>query len=251
MRIAGRHAYAVLAAATLAAGLFAWSVRREPSLSFRDRAYPQGFRELVLEGASSRLDPLAALPQTQPASAAPKPSVRELCDALFGDASSPAVGSRDSPVQIAAFLDYRCPYCKTLANIMTAVQADNVRMIYKEWPILGDSSLLAARAALAADRQGRYLAFHARLMNTRLIPTARLIEDIAAELAMNQVQLRDDMRSRATASAIARTSALAQALGFIGTPALVVGRTIAQGEITRRQLERLIEDEMTPRAKVC
>jgi protein-disulfide isomerase len=114
---------------------------------------------------------------------------------------------------------------------MTAVRSDSVRMIYKEWPILGEASQLAARAALAADRQGQYPAFHARMMSTRLIPTPKLVEDFAAELAIN--------------------FALAKALGLVGTPVLVVGRTIAQGDITRRQLERLIEDEMRPGARVC
>jgi len=205
-------------------------------------------------GASSRLDPLAGLPSIlTPVApdAAPQPSTPELCDALFGDTAAPAVGHRESPVQIAAFLDYRCPYCRTLAGIMTAVRADNVRVIYKEWPILGEPSLLAARAALAADRQGKYPAFHARLMNTRLIPTPKLIEDIADELGIDPVKLREDMRAPAIAAAIARTSALAQALGFIGTPVLVVNRTIAQGDITRRQLDRLIEDEKASGAKVC
>jgi protein-disulfide isomerase len=117
------------------------------------------------------------------------------CGALFRDPNSPAVGNRDSGVHIVAFLDYRCPYCKKLTNILAKMQVDNVRIVYKEWPILGDSSLLAARAALAADKQGKYLAFHRRLMNSRLIPTATYIEEIAVTLGLNQSQLRTDMNS--------------------------------------------------------
>jgi protein-disulfide isomerase len=132
------------------------------------------------------------------------------------------------------------------------MQADNVRIIYKEWPILGDSSVLAARAGLAADKQGKYLAFHTRLMNSRLIPTAAYIEGISVDLGMNQSQLRVDMDSQITTLAIQRTSALASTLSLIGTPALVVGRTIVQGEITRRQLDRLIENERQLQSpKVC
>ena len=250
MRMARQHVTAILAAAILGAGLFAWPAARAPSLSFQDRAYPEGFRELVLENVSSQLDPLAGLPAA-PQAAAPRPGVPQLCDGLFRDPASPAVGRRDAPVQIAAFLDYRCPYCRTLAGIMTAARSDSVRMIYKEWPILGEASQLAARAALAADRQGQYPAFHARMMSTRLIPTPKLVEDFAAELAIDPARLRDDMRSPAIAAEIARNFALAKALGLVGTPVLVVGRTIAQGDITRRQLERLIEDEMRPGARVC
>ena len=91
-----------------------------------------------------------------------------------------------SEIEIARFsrgvLDYRCPYCKKLTNIIADMRADNVRIVYKEWPILGDSSLLAARAGLAADKQGKYLAFHTRLMNSRLIPTATYIDESLSRL---------------------------------------------------------------------
>jgi protein-disulfide isomerase len=251
MRVARPHIYFAVAAISLGVGVFAWSATRAPSLSFRDRTYPEGFRELVLANAASRFDPLVMLPASAPQPAASRATMPQLCDALFRDAASPATGRSDAPVQIAAFLDYRCPYCRTLAGILTAALSPDVRLIYKEWPILGEGSQLAARAALAADRQGQYAAFHARLMNTRLIPTERLIDDIAVELAIDPARLREDMRSPPIAAAIARTAALAQALGFIGTPALVVGRTVAQGEITRWQLGRLIEQEQAPSAKMC
>lgn len=243
------HIYAVLTAATLVAVYFSFSIVSPPKLEFRDRVFPGGFRELLLESPSSQLDPLQQKPHV---GAASKLSAQEICDALFRDSDSPAVGNRDSDVQIAAFLDYRCPYCKKLTNMMSKMHTDNVRIVYKEWPILGDSSVLAAHAGLAADKQGKYLAFHTRLMNSRFIPTAAYIEEIAVELGMNLSRLREDMDSGVTKLAIQRTSELASALGFIGTPALVVGHTIVQGEITRSQLERLIENEghLQP-PKVC
>ena len=245
------YVYAILAAALPIAAYVAWSLGWPPALAFRDRGYPAGFRELVLEGTSSPLDPSFAPLSIPRAGTAPKPEVAALCEALFRDPASPAVGRPESPVPIAAFLDYRCPYCKTLTGILSRLQAGPVRMIYKDWPILGDGSVLGARAALAAHRQGQYLAFHTRLMNSRFVPTDRFVEDIAAGLGLNRAQWRSDMNSRATTAAIERTAALAAALGFLGTPALVVGRTVVQGEIARRQLERLIEDERQPQAKVC
>ena len=132
------------------------------------------------------------------------------------------------------------------------MRADNLRIVYKEWPILGDGSVLAARAGLAADKQGKYPAFHTRLMNSRFIPTVAYVEGIAAELGLDLAQLRVDMNSAATMLAIQRTSALASALHLVGTPVLVVGRTIVQGEITRKQLERLIDNETHLNSpKVC
>jgi protein-disulfide isomerase len=252
MSVTKNHIYAILAATALVSTYFLFSIAPPPKLEFRDRAFPRGFRDLVLESASSQIDPLFGLQRSPLVGAASEQGSQEVCDALFRDSNSPAVGNRDSQIQIVAFLDYRCPYCKKLTNIISKMQADNVRIIYKEWPILGDSSVLAARAGLAADKQGKYLAFHTRLMNSRLIPTAAYIEEIAVDLGMNQSQLRVDMDSQITTLAIQRTSALASTLSLIGTPALVVGRTIVQGEITRRQLDRLIENERQLQSpKVC
>src|SRR5450759_1702720 len=252
MSVTKNQVFAVLAAVTLVATYFLFLIVLPPKLEFRDRNFPRGFRDLALDSASSQFDPLFGLQQAPLVDAASKQDQQEVCDALFRDPDSPAVGNRDSEVQIVAFLDYRCPYCKKLTYIMSKMQADNVRIVYKEWPILGDSSVLAARAGLAADKQGKYLAFHTRLMNSRLIPTAAYIEEIAVDLGMNQSQLRVDMDSQITTLAIQRTSALASNLSLIGTPALVVGRTIVQGEIMRSQLERLIENERHLQSpKVC
>lgn len=244
MRVTINQVYALLTATTLVAAFFAVSVLRPPKQEFQDRAFPKGFRNLVMDGVSSKFDPLFGLQQTPLAGAESKQGVQEVCHALFQDANSPAVGSRNSQIQIAAFLDYRCPYCRTLTNIISKLQSDNVRIVYKEWPILGDSSVLAARAGLAANKQGKYLAFHTRMMNSRFVATAAYIENIAVELGINLSQLRQDMKSDTTTLAIQRTSTLASSLGFTGTPALVVGRTVVQGEITQSQLERLIENEM-------
>jgi len=254
MGVTKNQVFAGLAATILIAAYFLFPIVVRPRLEFRDRIFPQGFRDLVLDSSSSssRFDPLFGLQQAPLPDARSKQAQQQVCDALFRDPNSPAVGNRDSEVHIVAFLDYRCPYCKKLTNIIANMQAANVRIVYKEWPILGDSSLLAARAGLAADKQGKYLAFHTRLMNSRLIPTATYIDEIAVALGLNQSQLRLDMNSAATTFAIQRTSALASTLGLLGTPALVVGRTMVQGEITQSQLERLIENERRRQSpKVC
>jgi protein-disulfide isomerase len=253
IRFARSGVYAVLTAAALVAAYFTVAKLAAPKLEFRDIAFPEGFRALVLESGSSPVDPLFfGMRPNSPDRVAPKPNTHQVCDSLFQDLNSPAIGSPESQVQIATFLDYRCPYCKKLAGIMAEMSEDHVRVVYKEWPILGDNSVLAARYALAADRQGKYLAFHLRLMNSRLIPTVGYIEQVAAELGMSVPQLRDDMNSDITTRTIQRNAALASALGFIGTPAMVVARTIVQGEISRSQLERLIEDEKQPRSpKAC
>jgi hypothetical protein len=155
MSVTKNQVFAVLAAVTLVATYFLFSIVLPPKLEFRDRNFPRGFRDLALDSASSQFDPLFGFQQAPLVDAASKQDQQEVCDALFRDPESPAVGNRDSEVQIVAFLDYRCPYCKKLTYIMSKMQADNVRIVYKEWPILGDSSLLAARAGLSGRQTGK------------------------------------------------------------------------------------------------
>ena len=227
----------------LITGVFWLLSGRTKNLEFKERSFPPGFRELLLDSGTSPFDPvlgLQGLPDTIQERKT-KRSVRHLCDALFRDPGSPTIGNQDSSVQIAVFFDYRCPYCRTLTRILFGMLSDgNLQIIFKEWPVLGEGSVLAARAALGVAKQGQYAVFHQRLMESRFIPTTSLVENLAAELGVNQSQLREDMKGRDVALAITRNRDLASELGFAGTPALVVGRTIVQGAVTRSQLERLI-----------
>jgi protein-disulfide isomerase len=228
----------------LTAVLLFFRYGQPPHLEFAARAFPAGFRELVFQSVSSRFDPVLGLQGSPSGENRSRSTTRAICDALFRDPASPAFGRAASKIPVVAFFDYRCPYCRTLAGILADLQSGrDIFLIYKEWPILGQSSVLAAQAALAADRQGKYLAFHARVMNSRLIPTAAYLEEIAGELGMDRTKLREDMNASGTARTIQTTAALASELGLAGTPVLVVGRTIVQGAITRSQLEHLIANE--------
>jgi protein-disulfide isomerase len=244
--------FAALAVVALSATY--WFMPRESAvaLEFRERMFPPGTRDLVLEQGLSPFNSALSPRQLERIGERFKPNPAQICRLLYRDVSSPSAGAPDHPVQIISFLDYRCPYCKTLSNIMAGLHDDTTRFIYREWPILGDASVLTARAALAADRQGKYLAFHNRMMNTRLIPTPALIDNVAAEVGLDVDKLHADMNSEATLQSIRQTASLASALGLTGTPVLVVGRTIVQGDITRSQLEKLIAEERSlPPMKDC
>ncbi|MEX0853334.1 MAG: DsbA family protein [Bauldia sp.] len=218
-------------------------------IEFREVDEPKGFRQLVLDGESSRLDPLTGTDRGPPASEADEASV---CELLFHDPDSPTVGSGADKVAVVAFFDYRCPYCKTLDPLLSGMEADgDIRLVFKEWPILGANSLLAARAALAAARQGKYPEFHARLMASGFIPTAGYIEALAGELSLDTGRLLADMEAQAVTAEIERTFGLAARLGFGGTPSLVVGRTIVNGAIRKADLKRLVADEAASSTTAC
>ncbi len=224
-----------------------FGIERANNLTFIARDSPEGFRELVFDKRSSSFNPLLGIKLDARSSEfgdQQRSGELNVCEALYRDPTSPVVGDHGAKVTIVEFFDYRCPYCKVLAKILSQAQIKyRLRVVYKEWPILGKGSELAARAALAADKQDRYQEFHTELMSSGFIPTVGYIDNLVAGLGMDRLRLSRDMASNETTLALRRTSALAEELGFFCTPGLVVGRTIVQGAITRAELESLIEIE--------
>ena len=205
---------------------------RAAELNFLEVKSPQGFRELLLPGGGVTASQLLTIGLRDQERTASNMDTRQLCALLFEDASSPRAGSTNAAVRIATFFDYRCAYCRTLTQILSKLQKrGQFEITYKEWPVLGDSSVLAARAALAAAKQGQYLAFHERLMESRLVPTPLHIETIAKSLNLDVPRLLQDMNGAGISAAIRRSASLASEFRFSGTPALVVGRTIVRGAI--------------------
>ena len=147
---------------------------------------------------------------------------------------------------MASFSDYNCPYCRVATEDLAAIEArsgGSVRVRWHELPLLGPGSEAAARAALAADRQGAYPAMHARLMRARLLPTPVYLEEAASALGLDADRLLADMTSPEVEARLDRSAAAADAFGLPGTPAMVVGRTVVVGALGDRALERLIERE--------
>lgn len=145
-------------------------------------------------------------------------------------------------VPVVEFFDYQCGYCKQVAGAMRQVQAErDVRFIYKEIPILGEPSTIAAKAAVAARRQGKYVELHNALMAHR----GRLSEDavmtLAGDVGLDLKQLKADMGRPEVQEAIDANLALARALGIRGTPTIIVGDELVPGAIEFAQLRELVE----------
>lgn len=163
---------------------------------------------------------------------------------ILNDADSPTGGNPDGDLTIVAFFDYNCGYCKTnLPMVRALVNRDkNVRVIYKELPILGPQSEKAALAALAAHRQGKYEAFHEALFAGRGISDAS-IKAISDRLGLDYAQLTKDMADPKIAAVVDRNKALAHALGIDGTPAYIIGTQIIPGAPAAGMLETIITEE--------
>lgn len=163
---------------------------------------------------------------------------------LFRDADSPTGGNPAGDVTIVEFNDYQCPYCKRAYQAVKSVTgADGkVKIIYKDLPILGEPSRIAALAALASMKQGKHQALHNALMEFNGKLDREKIMQTAASVGIDVAQLEKDMEDPKLKQIIDRNMALAAALGVRGTPAFVIGKQFVPGAVDTESLKALIAE---------
>ncbi len=173
-----------------------------------------------------------------------KQTITARAEEIFRDPASPVGGNPSGDATLVEFFDYNCPYCRSVAPVVAELRrADpSLRVVYKEFPILGPASEVAARAALAAHRQGKYEAFHDALMQTKDKVTEDMVFEVAAASGLDMAQLKQDMADPAITKAIDSTRELAAALGINGTPGFIVGDQLIPGAVDRAALEGLIAE---------
>jgi protein-disulfide isomerase len=161
---------------------------------------------------------------------------------LLHDPNSPVGGNPNGNVTLVEFFDYRCPYCKAIEPwLETLIKEDgNLRVVYKEFPILGPVSIFASRVAIAAQKQGKYVTFHDRMMALRGAIDDNAVLEVAKDCGLDMKKLKADMASAETKTIIQSDYALANALGIDATPGLVVGDRITMGAIDIEGLRKLI-----------
>lgn len=236
-----------LLAAIPATGLRAQALGQtsQPSSSADDPdEFGQRVRDYLLKHPEVILEAVQLLQDRQQAAQADQ--VKQVIVArsgeIFLDPASPVGGNPNGDVTLVEFFDYNCHYCRGVAPTVAAVlQADpGVRLVYKEFPILGASSDVAARSALAAYRQGKYALLHDALMQLPQPFSEESVLATAATLGLDVERLKRDMADPAVAEAIGRNSELAAALGITGTPAFVIAGQVIPGSVDRPTLEGLI-----------
>lgn len=171
-----------------------------------------------------------------------KLNIRALGKDLNSDPGSP-VANPDGDVTVVEFFDYECPYCKGLAPKLHALinEDKSVRFVFKEFPLLTPVSHFAARAALAARKQDKYIDFHFALMGVRGQMNQRLVLAAASEAGIDVEQLKSDMNDPEIDKILARNKKLAQGLGIDGTPAFVIGDTLIPGAADIPYIKGVIE----------
>lgn len=161
---------------------------------------------------------------------------------LTQDPGSPVGGNPQGRVTIVEFFDYQCGYCKREAlELKRLLQTDSdIRLVYKDLPILGPASVFAARAALAAQKQGKHEALHAALMAASEKLTDQEVLRIAAQAGLDAAKLEKDMADPSVSQALDRNFRLQRALNIQGTPALIVGTELIPGAASLETLKALV-----------
>lgn len=161
---------------------------------------------------------------------------------LEEDPNAPILGNIDGDVTLVEFFDYNCAYCKRAMSVVQELleKDPNVRLVYREFPILGEGSVFASKAALAARKQNKYEEMHWALMSLPRADEASTLR-IAEELGLNVEQLKRDMDAPEIEQHIALSMELAGELGINGTPSFIAGDTLAPGLVPFEQLKLIVD----------
>lgn len=161
---------------------------------------------------------------------------------LVHDPASPVSGNLKGEITLVEFYDYRCGFCKKAASSVTELQKEDrrVRVVYKDLPILGEPSELAAKAALASQVQGKHQAFHEALLASHADMTKESILKIAVKVGLDAKRLEADMANPKWQTVINKNRALAHELGISGTPGFIVGNELVPGWLDLNGLKELI-----------
>tara|TARA_Y100001936_G_C16018445_1_gene637950 strand:+ start:610 stop:1329 length:720 start_codon:yes stop_codon:yes gene_type:complete len=152
------------------------------------------------------------------------------------------LGNKNGKEIIIEFFDYNCGYCKrSFPEIMELVSENkDIKIILKELPVLGESSILASKASIASQKQDKYFEFHQELINFSGLISLIDIKKISKELGINYEQLQKDMNSEETILLINESYRLADLIGVKGTPAFIINNNLIPGAIGKNEMLRFL-----------
>jgi protein-disulfide isomerase len=226
-----------------AAGAAPFTPEQEEAIGRILRQYLEAHPEAVLEA----LEAAEAKAKAEAAETA-KRAVATKQRELEADPASPVLGNPKGDVTLVEFFDYRCPYCKQVAPSLAALLDEDrrLRVVMKEFPILGKDSVTAARAALAAERQGKYALFHHALMALKGPLADETVYKTASAAGLDVDRLKGDMASPEIEAQLRANYDLAQTLGIRGTPAFIVGGELIPGAVDLATLRQKIAAARKP-----
>jgi len=152
-------------------------------------------------------------------------------DAVFRTEGDPVVGNPKGDVTLVEFFDYNCSWCKrSVGEVISLTEQDkNLKIIMKEFPIFGENSEYAARAAIASERQGKYWEFHQALFKHEGQVTADVTDQLAETVGLDVAKLKADMQDPKVTERLAANRQLGQSLLINGTPAFIIDDQVVPG----------------------
>ncbi|HUN99561.1 MAG TPA: DsbA family protein [Bradyrhizobium sp.] len=212
--------------------------------SVRPRPVTTRRKALALLGVGSAALAASAMPRS---ASADTDDDNVLTEALvLHDPDIPVAGNPSGDITIVEYFDYECPYCKKLEPELRQVVHDDgkVRLIWKDWPILGPMSIVATKMVLASRYQNKFIQAHDALMalNSRL--TASRINEVLAGADVDMDRLKRDLAANEAAikAVVVRNNDQATAFGFKGTPSFIVGKFRVPGILTMEEFGQVIAD---------
>jgi protein-disulfide isomerase len=171
---------------------------------------------------------------------------------VLRDPDIPATGNIDGDITIVEYFDYQCPYCRKLEPELRQVVQDDgkVRLVLKDWPVLGPVSVIAARMALASKFQDKYIQAHEALIGVNSKLTEPRMRELLAGAGIDVDRLDRDLvtNSKAIDAILARNNDQATAFGFKGTPSFIVGKFRVPGVLTMAEFDQVIADARKAKA---
>ena len=197
----------------------------------------------VLQEAMSELEKRNALAETEKARSA----IKNHTEVLFNSAHQVTLGNPAGDVTFVEFFDYNCGYCKrAMADMLELMAKDaKLKVVLKEFPVLGPGSVEAAQVAVAVrmqDKSGKkYLEFHQKLLGGRGQADKARAMAVAKEIGLDMTRLEKDLKSDEVTKTIEENMKLAEALGLNGTPSYVIGNDVVIGAVGLAALNQKIE----------
>jgi len=215
-----------------------------PSANPDKAAIEQIVREYLLAHPEVIVEALSAYQQREEAAQAEeqRKALTTRKEELFKNPTSPVLGNPQGDVTLVEFFDYQCGYCKAVhPDVQRLLESDGkIRLVSKEFPILGPASVTASRAALAAQKQGKYDALHKALMENRGQLDDDKIMRIAGSVGLDMERLKKDMQAPEIQEILQRNVRLAGELNIRGTPAFIIGDQIVPGAVSLDRLKEMV-----------
>jgi protein-disulfide isomerase len=236
-----RFLAAVLLAAVAFAAPPAWAVQPD-SFTPRQRAeIVTILRDALKTDPTILRDAIATLQmdEARQQDAATRAVIVGAQDALLHEPADPVAGNPNGDVTVVEFYDARCPYCRAMEPVVADLlrRDHNIRLVFKDIPILGPGSVMAAKAVLAAQRQGGFQRLHDALMAGTPNIDQEVVRAAAQRLGLDWDRLQRDMTDPAIQARIDANLKMAHALQIEGTPAYVIGDRMLSGAVELAELQ--------------